>query len=167
MNQKTMDILWAPWRMEFIKKKKSRGCFLCEMIKGKNTEFLIWKGKYSIVVMNAYPYNNGHLMIAPIKHTKDINHLSEKEVQEIFSALKECVQILKKVMKPDGFNIGINLGKCAGAGLLGHIHIHIVPRWNGDTNFMPVISATKVIPQSLEQLSIILKKNFSNYKEDR
>jgi len=147
--------------MAFIKKKKSKAaCFLCEMAKGKNTKFLIWKGKYSMVVMNIYPYNNGHLMVAPVKHKKDINLLDEKESGEIFSAVKKSIQILKKTMKPEGFNVGINLGKCAGAGLAGHMHIHIVPRWNGDTNFMPVISSTKIIPQSLEQLSDILKKSF-------
>ncbi len=137
------------------------------MVKGKKTNFLIWKGKYAIVVINIYPYNNGHLMVAPIKHKSDIIHLDQKEIQEIFLAVKQSIQVLKKTMKPQGFNIGINLGKCAGAGLPGHIHIHIVPRWNGDTNFMPVISSTKVIPQSLEQLADILKTSFSEHRKDR
>lgn len=156
-----MDILWAPWRINFIKKQKNKKCFLCDISRNKNMKFLLWKGNHSIVVMNIYPYNNGHLMIAPILHKKDFIMLTEEEIVEIFQAIKMVLQVIKKILKPDGFNVGINLGKCAGAGLPGHIHIHVVPRWNGDTNFMPVLASTKVIPQSLEQLSKILKKEFS------
>ncbi len=158
---KNLDLLWAPWRINFIKKKKSKKCFLCEAAKNKKTEFLLWKGNFAMIVMNIYPYNNGHLMVAPRKHKKDFEQLSEQEILEMFEAIKKCIEILRKTIKPNGFNIGINLGMCAGAGLPGHIHIHIVPRWNGDTNFMPVIASTKIISQSLEQLSEILKKEFS------
>lgn len=158
---KNMELLWAPWRINFVKKTKNKGCFICDVSKKKKTEFLIWKGKYSIIIMNIYPYNNGHLMVAPVKHKKDFSNISNDEALEMFAAVKRAVDVLKKVLKPDGFNIGINLGRCAGAGLPGHMHIHIVPRWNGDTNFMPVLASTKIIPQSLEQLSKILKKEFS------
>ncbi|MCM8763886.1 MAG: HIT domain-containing protein [Candidatus Omnitrophica bacterium] len=160
---KNIDLLWAPWRIDFIKEKKSKKCFLCELTKNKNAECSLWKGSFTLVVMNKYPYNNGHLMVAPIKHKKELNQLSEKEIIELFNAIRLSIDVLHKTIKPHGFNIGINLGKCAGAGLPGHIHIHIVPRWNGDTNFMPVIASTKVIPQSLEQLSRILKKEFSKF----
>lgn len=161
MDTNNLDVLWAPWRIDFVRKPKSKKCFLCELSKKNNAKFLLWKGNYSMIVMNIYPYNNGHLMVAPIRHKKDFEDISKDEILEIYDAIKIASKVLKKVLKPDGFNIGINLGKCAGAGLPGHLHIHIVPRWNGDTNFMPVISSTKVIPQSLEQLSQILKKEFS------
>ncbi|MCM8759102.1 MAG: HIT domain-containing protein [Candidatus Omnitrophica bacterium] len=156
-----MDILWAPWRINFIKRPKSKKCFLCEFGKKKNAKFLLWKGFHSIIVMNIYPYNNGHLMVAPILHKKDLEDLTEEEIIEMTQAIKKALRIIKKVLKPEGFNIGVNLGKCSGAGLPGHIHVHIVPRWIGDTNFMPVVASTKVIPQSLEQLSEVLKKEFS------
>ncbi|MCM8821296.1 MAG: HIT domain-containing protein [Candidatus Omnitrophica bacterium] len=162
-----MDLLWAPWRIDFIKGKKSKKCFLCEYIKNKDVEYLLWKGNYTMVVMNKYPYNNGHLMIAPVKHKKELNQLSEKEIIELFNAIRISTEVLSRTIKPHGFNIGANLGESAGAGLPGHLHIHIVPRWNGDTNFMPVIASTKVIPQSLEQLSIILKKEFSKIRKGK
>ncbi|MCX7704771.1 MAG: HIT domain-containing protein [bacterium] len=155
-----MDVLWAPWRISFIKKPKAGKCFLCEAVRNKNADFMVWKGKYTMVVMNIYPYNNGHLMVAPIKHKGNFEDIDKNEILEIYNALKMVLRVLKKILKPHGFNIGINLGKSAGAGLIGHLHIHIVPRWNGDTNFMPVIASTKVIPQSLEQLAHILKKEF-------
>ncbi|MGB9642156.1 MAG: HIT family protein [Candidatus Ratteibacteria bacterium] len=165
MKKETMNILWAPWRISFIKKIKSKKCFLCEISNKKESEFLLWKGMHTMVVMNIYPYNNGHLMIAPIKHKKDFDRIHEKEVCEMFNILKTTIHILNKTLKPHGFNIGINLGRCAGAGLPGHLHIHIVPRWNGDTNFMPALASTKVISQSLEELSRILKKEFSTIKK--
>ena len=160
MEQKPVKILWAPWRINYIKKGNNKRCFLCEISHKKRNKFLLWKGDYSMVVMNIYPYNNGHLMIAPIKHKKDFNSLQNDEIGEMFHILKTTVNILNKTLKPQGFNIGINLGRCAGAGLPGHIHIHIVPRWNGDTNFMPVLASTKIISQSFEELSDILKKEF-------
>ncbi|MCM8825875.1 MAG: HIT domain-containing protein [Candidatus Omnitrophica bacterium] len=160
---KCMNLLWAPWRIDYIRKKKSKKCFLCEFSKNKNSECLIWKRSLTLVVINRYPYNNGHLLVAPIKHKKELNQLSENEAIELFDTVKISINILRKTIKPQGFNIGINLGKCAGAGLPGHLHIHIVPRWNGDTNFMPVIASTKIISQSIEQLSKSLKKEFKKF----
>jgi len=156
------DIIWAPWRIGYIVKIKKKGCFLCHSYRSKDDDknFVVYRGKFSFVVMNIFPYNNGHLMIAPIKHLKDITSLTEEEDKEIMELIKKSVKILKKLLNPDGFNIGVNLGKTAGAGLEEHIHFHIVPRWNGDTNFMPVISDTKVIPQSLSELYLELKKEF-------
>ncbi|MCX7917547.1 MAG: HIT domain-containing protein [bacterium] len=159
MNSK--KIIWAPWRIGYILKIKRDKCFLCESLSSKkNKDYVLYKGKYNFVILNIFPYNNGHLMVAPFRHIKDIEELEEKEYNELFSLIQKSVKILKKVLKPDGFNMGVNIGKISGAGLETHIHFHIVPRWQGDTNFMPIISDTKVIPQSLEQLSKILKKEF-------
>ncbi|MGC8976836.1 MAG: HIT family protein [Candidatus Ratteibacteria bacterium] len=159
------NILWAPWRIGYIIKDKKDVCFLCEEIKSKKSKYIVAKEKMSFVILNIYPYNNGHLMIAPIRHVKNLEEIEDEEFMEIIGLLKKSIKILKKNLNPDGFNIGLNLGKVSGAGLEDHIHIHIVPRWNGDTNFMPVISNTKVIPQSLNQLSKILKKEFKKQKE--
>ncbi|HOM27765.1 MAG TPA: HIT domain-containing protein [bacterium] len=162
MNKK--EIIWAPWRMGYILGIKKDKCFLCESINSKKNEYVIYKRQYSFIIMNIFPYNNGHIMIAPVRHLKNLEDLKEEELNEIGQLIKISVKVLKKVLKPDGFNIGLNIGKVSGAGLEEHIHIHIVPRWQGDTNFMPVISNTKVIPQSLKELSKILKKEFKNEK---
>jgi len=156
------DIIWSPWRIGYIVKIKKKGCFLCHSYRSKDDDknFVVYRGKFSFVVMNIFPYNNGHLMIAPVRHLKNITSLTEKEDKEIMELIKKSVKILKKLLNPDGFNIGANLGKTAGAGLENHIHFHIVPRWNGDTNFMPVVSDTKVIPQSLFELYLELTKEF-------
>ncbi|MCM8785118.1 MAG: HIT domain-containing protein [Candidatus Omnitrophica bacterium] len=154
------DIIWAPWRIGYILGIKKDKCFLCDDIDPKTNNYVIYKGKYSFVIMNIYPYNNGHIMVAPLRHIKDIEELRKREIDEIYNLIKISVKILKKNLKPEGFNIGLNLGKISGAGIKDHLHIHIVPRWQGDTNFMPVISNTKIIPQSLNELAKILKKEF-------
>ena len=160
------DILWAPWRMGYILGIKKKGCFLCKSLKSRKDDenYVVFRGNKVFVVMNIFPYNNGHLMVVPNRHIKDINSLDVEEETELMEVIKKCVKILKKVLNPDGFNIGLNLGKVAGAGLESHIHFHIVPRWDGDTNFMPVISNVKVIPQSLKELYTILKKEFERRK---
>ena len=156
------DIIWAPWRMGYILGKKKKGCIFCSIGKGKNDEknFVVGRGDFSFVVLNIFPYNNGHLMIAPYRHIKNLESLKEEEGIEILKLLRLSIRILKKILKPEGFNVGINIGKVSGAGVEGHLHIHIVPRWEGDTNFMPVISETKVIPQSLKELYKILREEF-------
>ncbi len=156
------EIIWAPWRIGYINKIEKRKCFLCYGYKSKKDKenFVVYRGDVSFIIMNIFPYNNGHLMVAPKRHIKDITSINQKEEIEIMQLIKKSVSILKKVLNPDGFNIGLNLGKVAGAGLDDHIHFHIVPRWNGDTNFMPVISNTKVIPQSLSELYSVLIKEF-------
>jgi len=158
--------LWAPWRMKYILEKKE-GCFLCSVVEEKNRDdknFLVYRGKYVFIILNIYPYNNGHLMIVPIRHLKDIESLTKEEESEIFALTKRSVKILKKVMNPQGFNMGMNLGKCSGAGVEDHLHLHIVPRWVGDTNFMPIVADTKVLPQSLAELYKVLKKEFKKQK---
>jgi ATP adenylyltransferase len=135
-------------------KSKQPGCFLCEILHGDTDRknLVLYRGQHCAVLMNRYPYNNGHLMVTPYRHVDAVESMRPDEHQEMLGlAGKACVW-LRQVMHPDGFNIGINQGTAAGAGLKDHIHLHIVPRWNGDTNFMPVLADVKVIPQSLDEL---------------
>jgi len=155
-----MERLWAPWRSGYIQTVgKKSDCIFCEKAKSRNDRenFILKRGKYCFVILNVYPYNNGHLMIAPYRHISEISHLRKCEMAELFQFLKEYELKLKKKLSPDGFNVGLNVGKVAGAGFEHHIHFHIVPRWEGDTNFMPVISDTKVISQSLEEVYNLLR----------
>jgi len=148
-----MEILWSPWREKYIEKLslKSEGCIFCKMIKEHNDRdnLILYRGRSSFVVMNLYPYNNGHLLVVPLRHSGEITDITGDEMTEIMKTTQLSVKILKEVFSPAGFNIGINQGKISGAGVKDHIHIHVVPRWNGDTNFMPVIGETKVISQNL------------------
>jgi ATP adenylyltransferase len=151
-----MEKLWSPWRSQYINsfkdKNKKSSCIFCDMIdedKNNPGNLLLDKGEKTITVMNLFPYNNGHLMVVPKRHTSELSSLDEDEKSEIFSNLQLCEQALKMTLHPDGFNIGANLGKSSGAGIDDHIHFHIVPRWNGDTNFMPVLGEVKVISQEL------------------
>lgn len=144
-----MDRIWAPWRMEFILSNKEKGCIFCKNTDSPNNELLLYKDKLSGVLLNKYPYNNGHLLVFPERHTADIDTLSTEESIGLFSLIQRCVLILKQELKPEGFNIGLNLGKASGAGIIDHMHFHIVPRWTGDNNFMPVIAETKVMPEHL------------------
>ena len=164
-----MDNLWAPWRMKYILGDKDDGCFLCEKVTedNDNENFILERGTDTFVILNIYPYNNGHLMIVPYKHVADLDELNEKELLESSVLTKKWISILKKVMNPEGFNIGVNLGTVAGAGIKDHLHTHIVPRWNGDTNFMPVIADTKVIPQALTELYELLKEARGKKSEAR
>ncbi len=151
---KTIDSkrLWAPWRMSYISNPKAKKCIFCNPDK-----YVILKTAHSIAMLNIFPYNNGHMMVAPLKHIKDISQLNEAEAIDLFGVINKTKTLLDKILKPQGYNIGINLSRAAGAGIPGHLHIHIVPRWNGDANFMPVIARTKVISQSIEELYKQLK----------
>jgi ATP adenylyltransferase len=154
-----MDRLWSPWRIKYIKSnKKNKGCIFCRAKKANPRDYVIFKTRYSAVMLNIFPYNNGHIMVAPLRHVKDLSLLNETEALDIFRAINKTKGLLEKVMHPQGYNIGINISKIAGAGIAGHIHIHIVPRWVGDTNFMPTLYNTKVISQSLDELYKQLKK---------
>jgi ATP adenylyltransferase len=159
-----MRYLWSPWRMDYILRKKRRGCIFCKKpMEGKDKENLIlYQGKYTFVVMNKFPYNNGHLMVVPKRHCLSLDQLDDKEFQELFYLLKVSTQVLKASLHPHGFNIGINIGKVGGAGE-EHIHFHIVPRWTGDTNFMPVFGETKIIPQYLEETYQKLRSFFEDF----
>lgn len=153
-----MDKLWAPWRANYINNvNKSKGCIFCLAKKGKSKDYVIFKTLFSIVMLNIYPYNNGHLLISPLRHIHDISGMQEEEILDLFGCLNKAKSLLQKVLKPQGYNIGLNLNRVAGAGIVGHLHLHIVPRWAGDANFMPVVFGTKVISQSLGQLAEKLK----------
>ncbi|MFP4164752.1 MAG: HIT family protein [Chitinispirillaceae bacterium] len=151
-----MDRIWAPWRMTYIKgvdDTKDEGCVFCNKPTQDSDKenLLLFRGKKCFVLMNLFPYNNGHLMIIPYQHTSDILNLDKETSSELWELTALSKEILSKTMNPEGFNIGMNLGRGAGAGIDQHIHMHIVPRWNGDTNFMPVVGQTKVISQALEE----------------
>ena len=154
-----MKNLYAPWRIEYIKSEKNKGCIFCQLPKeNKDDENLIvYRGEHAFAIMNNYPYNPGHVMVVPYRHVGNFEDLNKEEVEDIYRVSKLLIMAIKNVMNPQGFNIGMNIGRVAGAGIEEHIHLHIVPRWNGDTNFMPVISDTKVIPQSLKDTYIELK----------
>jgi ATP adenylyltransferase len=143
--------LWAPWRVEYIQAEKTKGCILCDKPKENRDEanFILHRGKYNYVIMNSYPYNPGHLMVAPYRHVATPEDLQTEEMHEHTELVCLCIKVLRRLYTPNGFNTGMNVGKVAGAGIDGHIHTHIVPRWQGDTNFMPVIGDTRVVPQAL------------------
>ena len=149
-----MKQIWAPWRMEYIRKVKERGCFLCDIFQSTDdrNNLVLKRGEYCGLVMNRYPYNNGHIMAMPYRHVNCLEDMNEKEHTELMELASLACTVLRKTIHPDGFNLGMNVGAAAGAGMKDHIHMHIVPRWEGDTNFMPVISEIKVIPQSLFEL---------------
>ncbi len=146
-----MKRIWAPWRMEYILQPKSKGCFLCEGFTDDQDRdrLILRRGTHCAIMMNRYPYNNGHLMVAPLRHIDRLEELTDSESAELMHFTQASIRVLRQYMKPDGFNVGLNLGEAAGAGLKEHLHQHIVPRWSGDTNFMPAIGETKVMPQSL------------------
>lgn len=150
-----MHTLWAPWRSEYINScsKPAKGCIFCSASKQKKDpeNLILYRGRKVFVIMNRFPYNNGHLMVVPYKHTGDVALLSEKENKELWDTVVICKKVLEKAFCPQGFNIGMNLGRVAGAGIDTHCHAHIVPRWNGDMNFMPVFADVKVISESLER----------------
>lgn len=153
-----MDHLWAPWRMSYVSApKKPAGadpCFICRGLSEQNDRenLIALRTPMSVVLLNRFPYNNGHLMIAPHAHKGHLNDLDQHEMLEIMETMRRMIALLDRVMKPDGYNVGVNLGAAAGAGLPGHLHWHIVPRWNGDTNYMPILADVKVIAQSLDSL---------------
>jgi len=146
-----MEQLWAPWRIEFILKGEQDDCFLCEKPKLDNDKasLILHRGEYNFIILNTFPYNPGHLLVAPYRHVGKLEDLTDREAGEHFNLIKLSVKLMTNVMEPHGFNTGMNLGRVAGAGIADHIHTHIVPRWQGDTNFMPVIADTKVLPDAL------------------
>jgi ATP adenylyltransferase len=146
-----MKRLWAPWRIEYILMDKPEGCVLCDEPKeNKDTEnYILYRGKQNFIMLNSYPYNPGHLLVAPYRHTGSLDDLAGEERDEHFELVSRGVTALKEAFNPGGFNIGANIGKIAGAGIDGHFHSHIVPRWQGDMNFMPVLADVRVVPQAL------------------
>lgn len=147
-----MKTLWAPWRMAYITGLKQGGCILCEMPDegDDRRRFILARGTHTYVVMNVFPYNSGHLMVVPYRHTDALSKMTGAETAEMMLLAQQSENALRAAFSAEGFNVGMNLGRVAGAGIVAHIHLHVVPRWDGDTNFMPVVGETKVIPQSLE-----------------
>jgi len=154
--------LWSPWRAGFILSKKEKGCLFCKRLKEKDSvkNLIVYRGKKALVILNKFPYNAGHTMIVPIRHVGQIEKLKADEAAEFFELLQKTVVKIKKILKPTSMNLGMNLGKASGAGVPGHLHMHIVPRWTGDTNFMPIIGKTKVVSLPLEPIYKKLRKEF-------
>jgi ATP adenylyltransferase len=156
-----MEPLHAPWRIEYILAPKPAldESLFSRIAQSSDDEanYVIARDRTCFALLNKYPYTGGHLMVVPYKQTPDLHGLTDEELADLMKLARRCQQAMSRVMKPDGFNFGINLGKCAGAGILEHLHIHIVPRWNGDTNFMPVIANTTVVPQALSELAAQLR----------
>ena len=147
-----MQRIWAPWRLEYIENaERQQGCILCRFpAEGRDAErYILCQHTHTFVILNAYPYSNGHLMVVPRRHTASLDDLNADARLELMDLVAESVRVLKQAYRPDGFNIGINIGRVAGAGIEDHIHVHVVPRWNGDTNFMAVTGDTRVLPASL------------------
>jgi ATP adenylyltransferase len=164
-----MDKLWAPWRTQYVTKdiRETKGCVFCRLLKEKKDtkNFILKRTKKSFSILNIYPYNVGHLMVIPLRHIKDIRLLTVEEREDLFGLLGQTQDLLDEVLNPGGYNIGINIGKVAGAGFPGHVHIHVVPRWKGDANFMGVTAETRVISQSLE--SLYKKLAYANQRRNR
>jgi len=157
-----MESLWAPWRMNYILEKKEEGCLFCRMAAERRDRrnLVLHRERYGFVMMNKFPYNNGHLMIVPYRHCLDFEMLDEKEAVDLFNLLGAATRVLRRCLRAQGFNMGINIGREGGAGK-DHLHIHVVPRWAGDTNFMPVLGETKIIPEYLEKTYQILRPAFA------
>ncbi len=162
-----MKKIFAPWRIRYIEAPKYEGCIFCDFPKENRDEerLIVYRGERCFVILNNYPYNPGHVMVAPYRHFKEIEEMSEEEGAEMLELTKKAVKVIKKVMKPDGFNIGINIGKVAGAGIEQHLHIHIVPRWEGDTSFIPVLADVKIIPEAVAETYKKLKRGFEELEE--
>ena len=161
-----MEIIWAPWRLSYVKSvgKEEKGCFICkaarEYPERADENLVLYKGERALVILNKFPYNTGHLMVCPVRHTGDFASLLPEEISEIHDLIKRALRALKRAYNPDGFNIGLNLGRASGGSVETHIHYHVVPRWVGDTNFLPVVAGVKVIPQFLRETLETLRKNW-------
>ena len=144
--------IWAPWRMKYILAEKGGDCIFCvkPSRRGDRKRLILYRSEHSILMMNRFPYSSGHLMAAPMKHTGNLEDLTTEELGDLSILVRKAVSLLRTAVEPQGYNIGMNIGQIAGAGIVDHLHFHVVPRWSGDTNFMPVVSETMVVPESLE-----------------
>jgi ATP adenylyltransferase len=157
-----MKRLWRPWRIKYILSPKPLNCVLCEKIAdNKDREnYILYRSHKGCIMLNLYPYNSGHLMVVPFRHVPSLEDLDEEELLDFIKLTVKGIEALRRALNPEGFNIGINIGKVAGAGIEDHVHLHIVPRWGGDTNFMPIMAETKIIPELLEQTYDRLIRHF-------
>jgi len=160
-----METMFAPWRMEYLVCEKQDGCVFCKC-STRCDDYIVWEGKTCFVMLNRYPYVNGHLMIIPQRHLGDIGELTSEERMEMFALLDISVKVLREAMNPQGFNAGMNLGKAAGAGIAEHVHLHIIPRWEGDTNFISVVGNVRVIPEDLATTAAKLTPLFKKYAQE-
>jgi ATP adenylyltransferase len=160
-----MERLWAPWRMEYITEEPRPGCLFCRVIEhpdDKDAELVVWRPEGAVVMLNKFPYNAGHAMVAPAAHKGGLEDLDDAESADLMRALRRTITVLRTSLKPEGFNIGANMGRVAGAGMPDHVHLHVVPRWNGDTNFMPVLGEVKVVNEHLTQTAAKLRQAFAS-----
>ncbi len=157
-----MKHIWAPWRIQYILQEKPLGCILCDKPKEKKDEenYIIYRGKLNFIMLNSYPYNPGHLLIAPYRHAASLEDLTGAERREHFELVSRSLPVLKETFKPAGFNIGSNIGRVAGAGIEDHFHSHVVPRWQGDTNYIPVLADVRIVPQALADTYKLLAGKF-------
>jgi ATP adenylyltransferase len=164
-----VDRLWSPWRLEYVTSNKpDKGCVFCDVPRPPNPDSLIvYERKTCYVILNLYPYNNGHLLIVPYRHTPSLASLTTEEAHETADLMQLCERALLEAYQPHGINVGVNLGKPAGAGVLEHVHVHVVPRWNGDTNFMTVVGEARVLPEDLPQSAARLKPVFQKLSSSR
>jgi ATP adenylyltransferase len=159
-----MKHLFAPWRMEYIGSQPQPGCLFCRALAEPDQDeknLVVWRPEGALVMLNRFPYNNGHLMVAPAEHVASLADLDDRRSLQLMRALQGSLRVLEAQMRPEGFNVGVNQGKVAGAGIPDHVHVHVVPRWNGDTNFMPVLAETKVINEHLARSWAELRDAFS------
>jgi len=155
-------VLWSPWRYQYVKSATSaQECLFCRLKEMRDEEaYVVYRGRFNFVVLNTFPYNSGHLMIAPYRHVESLEKLNDEELLELVKLINKSITALRKAVNPEGFNIGVNIGRPAGAGVPGHVHVHVVPRWTGDSNFMPVIAETKTLPIALSETYRLLKENW-------
>lgn len=156
------NFLWAPWRSGYILEKKEKGCIFCNRIKRNQDkkDYIVYRGETCFVILNRFPYNSGHALVVPNRHNAQLERMTERESEEFFALIRLTVKAMKKAFRPQSFNIGMNVGRGSGAGVPAHLHMHIVPRWNGDTSFMPVIGDTKVVSFGLDLTYKMLKEGF-------
>ena len=157
-----MDRIWAPWRMDYVAGEKKEACIFCQGLSGKK-DLTLYQDDTTMVVLNRYPYTNGHLLVAPIRHEGILENLTRKEMGFLMETVSRSVAILRNAMNPQGFNVGLNLGEVAGAGIEEHLHIHVVPRWHGDANFISVLGETRVLSESLDRTHRKLKPQFDAF----
>jgi len=159
-----MKRLWAPWRMEYIAGEQRPGCLFCRVIEhpeDKDAELVVWRPEDALVIMNKFPYNPGHALVVPVSHVPGLENLDDQQTALLMRALRRTIDVLRTVMNPEGFNIGANIGRAAGAGIPDHVHFHVVPRWNGDTNFMAVVDDVKVVNEAMEKTAARLREAFA------
>ncbi|PZS10136.1 MAG: HIT family hydrolase [Chloroflexi bacterium] len=160
-----MKHVWAPWRMPFIEKHEAEpGCIFCRAASDAEEEhYVVLRRSRCLVMLNLYPYNSGHLMIAPYQHVGELQRLESETASDVWATAQLALDVLNIVMQPDGFNLGVNQGEAAGAGIADHVHLHVVPRWSGDTNFMPVLADAKVMPELLTATAVKLRSAFESH----